>query len=126
MQGYVFGVHVTGLRRSGWEPNLWCFFLAHPACLGPWPVHDSKFAVWQLLLSVALGPAFCVSHPSHVSMRLVPPHRGMRMPGMEPTMEGTAQQDGLDQRSLAAILLRQQEAEDGSEASYLSSFDSEV
>ena len=83
-------------------------------------------AVWQLLLSVALGPAFCVSHPSYVSMRLFPPYRGMAMPGMGLTMEEGEEQDDLDQRSLAAILLRRQESDGDSEASYLSSLNSEA
>ena len=59
-------------------------------------------------------------------MRLFPPYRGMDMPGMEPTRVGTAQHDDLDQRSLAALLLRQQEADEDSETSDFSSLDSEV
>ena len=72
--GYAFHVLVTGLRRGGWEPDVGAFFLEHPPHLGEWPVHHSKQVIWQLLLSVALGPAFCVCRPSYVTVSHAPPY----------------------------------------------------
>ena len=79
-QGYVFHVRVTGLRRGGWEPDKGCYFLEHPPHLGTWPVHHSRMTVWQMLLSVALGPAFCVCRPSYANVRHSPPYSGVAVP----------------------------------------------
>ena len=74
--GYVFFVLVTGLRRGGWEPDIGAFFLEHPPHCGQWPVHYSKSMTWQLLLSTALGPAFCVCQASYATVRHASPfHR---------------------------------------------------
>ena len=74
--GYVFLILVTGLRRGGWEPDIGAFFLEHPPHCGQWPVHYSKSMTWQLLLSTALGPAFCVCRESYATVRHAPPfHR---------------------------------------------------
>ena len=84
LSGYAFHVLVTGLRRSGWEPDVGAFFLEHPPHCGEWPVHYSKLATWQLLLSVALGPAFCVCQASYVTVSYAPPFHESALPSMWP------------------------------------------
>ena len=82
--GYAFHVLVTGLRRGGWEPDVGAFFLEHPPHCGEWPVHHSKQVTWQLLLSVALGPAFCVCRASYVTISHAPPYHGYALPSAWP------------------------------------------
>ena len=72
LHGYVFPVLVTGLRRGGWEPDIGAFFLEHPPHCGQWPVHYLRSMTWQILLSTALGPAFCVCRESYATVRHAP------------------------------------------------------
>ena len=47
-------------------------------------MHYSKLATWQLLLSVALGPAFCVCQASYVTVCHAPPFYESILPSMWP------------------------------------------
>ena len=92
--GYAFHVLVTGLRRSGWEPDVGAFFLEHPPHCGEWPVHYSKSMTWQLLLSTALGPAFCVCQASYVTVCHASPFYGSLLPSMWPLVARRADVQG--------------------------------
>ena len=124
--GYAFHVLVTGLRKGGWEPDPGAFFLEHPPHLGAWPVHYSKQAIWQLLLSVALGPAFCVCRASYVTVSYSPPFHSCALPSSWlpagdaiDTQEDRYRSQGLD-------LVDTPCADEDSSGSFLSSLDVEV
>ena len=97
--GYAFHVLVTGLRKGGWEPDAGAFFLEHPPHCGEWPVHHSKQVTWQILLSVALGPAFCVCRASYVTVSHAPPYHGYALPSAWPhSARRTDSCEGIDER----------------------------
>ena len=124
--GYTFHVLVTGLRRGGWEPDAGAFFLEHPPHLGEWPVHYSKQVIWQLLLSAALGPAFCVCRPSYATVSHSPPFHELALPSMWPARGvRTGTHEGVD-RSSGITLMCAPYAEGSSDGSFLSSLDSEA
>ena len=76
--GYVFPVRRIGTHVGGWEPDPGVFFLTHKLNLGPWPVHDSTVAIWQLLLSMQLEEGMCVLHPTHGMLSLLAPYQHHR------------------------------------------------
>ena len=126
LRGYAFHVLVTGLRRGGWEPDAGSFFLEHPPHLGEWPVHYSRLVVWQLLLSTALGPAFCVCRPSYVTVRHSPPYQDFVLPSMWPTRDEDAEAREAAPRFPDGTLEHAPCAEGSSDGSFLSSLDMEV
>ena len=126
LQGYACHVLVTGLRRGGWDPDIGSFFLEHPPHLGEWPAHYTKMAVWQMLLSVALGPAFCVCRPSYVSVCHSPPYRDVVLPSSWLAGDENAKLYGTVPRYVSESEPPKTQVDGSSDGSYLSSLDMEV
>ena len=124
--GYAFHVLVTGMRRGGREPDVGAFFLEHPPHLGEWPVHHSKQVIWQLLLSVALGPAFCVCRPSYVTISHAPPFHDCTLPSAWLPPGSKADTRGGVGRSAGLGLVDTPCAGESLDGSFLSSLDMEV
>ena len=126
LQGYAFHVLVTGLRRGGWDPDVGCFFLEHPPHLGVWPAHYTRMAVWQMLLSVALGPAFCVCRPSYVSVCHSQPYGDVVLPSSWLSRGGGAERSVEVPQGVSDPVLLQPRADYSSDDSCLSSLDMEA